>query len=98
VPVGSLTGAIADQKGPILLSSGASQLYRIGGNQRRPATVDLEGDGGGKRLTRLLTDFHDVSVRVLVDEDGRRNQQYQGNVFVSEWNGCPDAALRKLVL
>jgi hypothetical protein len=60
--------------------------------------VDLEGDGGGKRLTRLLTDFHDVSVRVLVDEDGRRNQQYQGNVFVSEWNGCPDAALRKLVL
>jgi gluconate 2-dehydrogenase gamma chain len=24
--------------------------------------------------------------------------QYQGNVFVSEWNGCPDAALKKLGL
>jgi hypothetical protein len=22
--------------------------------------------------------------------------QYQGNVFVSEWNGCPPGALRKL--
>ena len=22
--------------------------------------------------------------------------QYQGNVFVAEWTGCPDAALKKL--
>jgi gluconate 2-dehydrogenase gamma chain len=27
---------------------------------------------------------------------GVADLQYQGNVFVSEWNGCPDAALRKL--
>jgi hypothetical protein len=27
---------------------------------------------------------------------GIADLQYSGNVFVSEWNGCPDAALRKL--
>lgn len=27
---------------------------------------------------------------------GVADLQYQGNVFVSEWNGCPEAALRKL--
>jgi gluconate 2-dehydrogenase gamma chain len=27
---------------------------------------------------------------------GIADLQYQGNVFVSEWNGCPDSALRKL--
>jgi hypothetical protein len=27
---------------------------------------------------------------------GVADLQYQGNTFVSEWNGCPDAALRKL--
>ena len=27
---------------------------------------------------------------------GIADLQYQGNVFVSEWNGCPEAALRKL--
>jgi Gluconate 2-dehydrogenase subunit 3 len=27
---------------------------------------------------------------------GIADLQYQGNTFVSEWNGCPDAALKKL--
>src|SRR3989442_9407693 len=27
---------------------------------------------------------------------GIEDLQYQGNVFVDEWNGCPDAALKKL--
>ena len=27
---------------------------------------------------------------------GIADLQYQGNVFVDEWNGCPDAALEKL--
>ena len=27
---------------------------------------------------------------------GVADLQYRGNAFVSEWNGCPDAALRKL--
>ena len=27
---------------------------------------------------------------------GVKDLQYQGNVFVDEWTGCPDAALRKL--
>jgi hypothetical protein len=27
---------------------------------------------------------------------GVRDLQYQGNVFLDEWTGCPDAALRKL--
>jgi len=27
---------------------------------------------------------------------GVADLQYQGNVFVSEWNGCPDEALKKL--
>jgi hypothetical protein len=27
---------------------------------------------------------------------GVQDLQYQGNVFVDEWNGCPDAALKKL--
>jgi gluconate 2-dehydrogenase gamma chain len=27
---------------------------------------------------------------------GVADLQYQGNVFVSEWTGCPDAALKKL--
>ena len=29
---------------------------------------------------------------------GIADLQYQGNVFLSEWNGCPDAALKKLGL
>jgi len=29
---------------------------------------------------------------------GVEDLQYQGNVFVAEWHGCPDAALRKLGL
>jgi gluconate 2-dehydrogenase gamma chain len=29
---------------------------------------------------------------------GVADLQYQGNVFVSEWKGCPDAALKKLGL
>jgi gluconate 2-dehydrogenase gamma chain len=29
---------------------------------------------------------------------GVADLQYQGNVFVSEWTGCPDAALKKLGL
>ncbi len=31
-----------------------------------------------------------------VAKKGVADLQYQGNVFVSEWNGCPEAALRKL--
>jgi hypothetical protein len=27
---------------------------------------------------------------------GIQDLQYQGNVFVEEWTGCPDAALKKL--
>ena len=27
---------------------------------------------------------------------GVADLQYQGNTFVSDWNGCPDEALRKL--
>jgi hypothetical protein len=27
---------------------------------------------------------------------GVADLQYQGNAFVEEWNGCPDAALKKL--
>jgi gluconate 2-dehydrogenase gamma chain len=27
---------------------------------------------------------------------GVKDLQYQGNVFVDEWTGCPEAALRKL--
>ena len=27
---------------------------------------------------------------------GVADLQYQGNVFLEEWNGCPDAALKKL--
>jgi hypothetical protein len=27
---------------------------------------------------------------------GVQDLQYQGNVFIDEWNGCPDAALKKL--
>ena len=30
------------------------------------------------------------------DEDGDRGSAVQGNIFVAEWNGCPDAALKKL--
>ena len=29
---------------------------------------------------------------------GVADLQYQGNVFVDEWTGCPDAALKKLGL
>jgi hypothetical protein len=27
---------------------------------------------------------------------GIEDLQYQGNVFLDDWNGCPDAALKKL--
>ena len=34
--------------------------------------------------------------RLLDEQDGDRGSAVQGNTFVPEWTGCPDAALRKL--
>ena len=47
--------------------------------------------------TAFFSDLRDlVATAFWSSQVGVRDLQYQGNVAVSEWSGCPDAALRKL--
>ena len=47
--------------------------------------------------TAFFSDLRDlVATAFWSSQVGVRDLQYQGNVAVPEWSGCPDAALRKL--
>jgi gluconate 2-dehydrogenase gamma chain len=45
----------------------------------------------------FFNSFRDLAATgFFTSKMGMADLQYQGNVFVSEWTGCPDAALKKL--
>ena len=54
-------------------------------------------DRGLSQAIAFFNSFRDLTASGFWSTKmGVADLQYQGNVFVSEWNGCPDAALRKL--
>ena len=54
-------------------------------------------DRGLSHAIAFFSSFRDLTASGFWSTKmGVADLQYQGNVFVSEWNGCPDAALRKL--
>ena len=54
-------------------------------------------DRGLSQAITFFSSFRDLTASGFwTTKLGVADLQYQGNVFVSEWNGCPDAALKKL--
>jgi hypothetical protein len=54
-------------------------------------------DPGMRHAIAFFSSFRDLTASGFWSTRmGIADLQYQGNVFVSEWNGCPDAALKKL--
>jgi gluconate 2-dehydrogenase gamma chain len=54
-------------------------------------------DPGLSHAIVFFSSFRDLTASGFwTTKVGVADLQYQGNVFVSEWNGCPDAALKKL--
>ena len=54
-------------------------------------------DRGLSHAITFFSSFRDLTASGFWSTKvGVADLQYQGNVFVSEWNGCPDAALRTL--
>jgi gluconate 2-dehydrogenase gamma chain len=54
-------------------------------------------DPGLSHAIAFFSSFRDLTASGFWSTKmGVADLQYQGNVFVSEWNGCPDAALKKL--
>ena len=55
------------------------------------------GDSGLSHAVVFFSSFRDLTASGFWSTRmGVADLQYQGNTFVSEWNGCPDAALKKL--
>jgi hypothetical protein len=56
-------------------------------------------DRGLSQAVAFFSSFRDLTASGFWSTKmGVADLQYQGNVFVSEWTGCPDAALKKLGL
>jgi hypothetical protein len=54
-------------------------------------------DRGLSQAIAFFNSFRDLTASGFWSTKmGVADLQYQGNVFVSEWTGCPDAALKKL--
>ena len=54
-------------------------------------------DRGLSQAVAFFASFRDLTASGFWSTKmGVADLQYQGNVFVSEWTGCPDAALKKL--
>src|SRR6185436_8198943 len=72
--------------------------------QRRQLLDDIAVTDGGsakasaeRQAIAFFTSFRDLTATgFFTSKMGMADLQYQGNVFVSEWTGCPDAALKKL--
>ena len=60
-------------------------------------TYTTNPDRGLTQAIAFFNSFRDLTASGFWSTKmGVADLQYQGNVFVSEWNGCPDAALKKL--
>ena len=54
-------------------------------------------DPGLSQAIAFFSSFRDLTASGFwSSKTGVTDLQYQGNVFVSEWTGCPDSALKKL--
>ena len=54
-------------------------------------------DRGLSQAVAFFSSFRDLTASGFWSTKmGVADLQYQGNAFVSEWTGCPDAALKKL--
>jgi gluconate 2-dehydrogenase gamma chain len=54
-------------------------------------------DPGLSQAVAFFSSFRDLTASGFwTTKMGVADLQYQGNVFVSEWKGCPDGALKKL--
>ncbi len=54
-------------------------------------------DRGLSQAITFFSSFRDLTASGFwTTKIGVADLQYQGNVFLDEWNGCPDAALKKL--
>ena len=54
-------------------------------------------DPGLHQAITFFSSFRDLTASGFwTTKMGIEDLQYQGNVFLDEWNGCPDAALKKL--
>jgi gluconate 2-dehydrogenase gamma chain len=54
-------------------------------------------DRGLSHAVAFFSSFRDLTATgFFTSKMGVADLQYQGNVFVDEWTGCPDAALKKL--
>jgi hypothetical protein len=73
-----------------------------GTDRERRALLDEIGytsnpDPGLRQAIAFFSTFRDLTASGFWSTKmGVADLQYQGNVFVSEWKGCPDAALKKL--
>jgi gluconate 2-dehydrogenase gamma chain len=73
-----------------------------GSDRQRRALLDeiaytSNPDRGLSQAIAFFNSFRDLTASGFWSTKmGVADLQYQGNVFVSEWTGCPDAALKKL--
>jgi gluconate 2-dehydrogenase gamma chain len=76
--------------------------FVTGSDRERRALLDeiaytSNPDRGLRQAIAFFNSFRDLTASGFWSTKmGVADLQYQGNVFVSEWNGCPDAALAKL--
>jgi hypothetical protein len=63
----------------------------------RPSTSSGQGPGGLAHGVAFFTNFRDLTASGFwTTRMGIDDLQYMGNRSVARWNGCPDAALKKL--
>jgi gluconate 2-dehydrogenase gamma chain len=80
----------------------AGRRFVSGSDRERRALLDeiaytSNPDRGLSQAVAFFSSFRDLTASGFWSTKmGVADLQYQGNVFVSEWNGCPDAALKKL--
>ena len=62
-----------------------------------PAERDASATRGLTSAVAFFNSFRDLTATgFFTSKMGIADLQYQGNVFVAEWSGCPEAALKKL--
>ena len=69
--------------------------------QRRAVLDEIayttNSDPGLHQAVTFFSSFRDLTASGFwTTKMGIEDLQYQGNAFLDEWNGCPDAALKKL--
>ena len=80
----------------------ATTPFASGSDPQRRALLDeiaytSNPDPGLSHAIAFFNSFRDLTASGFwTTKMGIADLQYQGNVFLNDWNGCPDAALRRL--